>query len=151
MNDSSNPGGWGARAAQRGGRVAAAAGIGAAGLGASGVTVWAAAGNGPWWAAAGLATLTAIGLALQAIPHVLHALVPQDSPDRLEWWRDVLAYRTRCRRDRDKARNQRRQTRRWKRPPHQASNPPYPRTIAAAAPTPRSPAPISGVAAIGDR
>jgi hypothetical protein len=52
--------------------------VGAAILGGHAVT---RAGEGPWWAAFLLAALGLLALCLRIV-------FPQDSPDKLAWWRD---------------------------------------------------------------
>jgi hypothetical protein len=50
-----------------------------------------ALGNLPWWADA-LVTLTA--LACWLVVQVARAVLPQDSADRLAWWREMLRARS---------------------------------------------------------
>ncbi|MEV6394748.1 hypothetical protein AB0M39_08215 [Streptomyces sp. NPDC051907] len=67
-----------------------------AGAGIGGVVVLAAALNGaPGWA---LATILLGGLAVVLVQSALHALIPQESGDRLAWWIDRRDQRSRRRR-----------------------------------------------------
>ncbi|MFF3312998.1 hypothetical protein [Streptomyces sp. NPDC002952] len=74
-------------------RVPALAG---AGLSSVGVLTIALAGA-PWPM---VLVLALAGLIVVLIQSSLQALIPQDSSDRLEWWRSYWTYRTTCHRNR---------------------------------------------------
>jgi hypothetical protein len=67
--------------------------VGGGTIAATGATISGMAYAGaPWWAIAAVATVFVL---LGAVVGLVQALVPQDSGDRLEWWRDRRRHQTR--------------------------------------------------------
>jgi hypothetical protein len=71
-----------------------AVGFGASGVLAAGATSGLAYAGAPWWAVTMIAVVGAIGATAVA---VVQAVFPQDSRDRLGWWRDQRQRSTRQR------------------------------------------------------
>ena len=70
--------------------------------------------GGPWWAEFAVAALALLTMCLRSLTMCLRIMFPQDSADRLAWWRDLVWWRDR---GRPRRHSMRRSTRRCEHEP----------------------------------